>query len=204
MAEFKKYLPAIIITFIILLVTTQLNSLSSTHSEATPGITVSRDLIHELVPFNIIYSIIAELIILAMTAAFIWYVVKQKKYDIVPLVIGSLAALYLIRAILLQTTILKNPFPQGYHYGILYHFIPEGGTFPSGHTGYVFLLFFFTADSQIFLKRALLISAILVAILMVVSYGHYTIDVIGGFLIAFAIYRIVIVYREKRMIPGMA
>ncbi|MFA5796881.1 MAG: phosphatase PAP2 family protein [Candidatus Woesearchaeota archaeon] len=203
MAEFKKCLPAIIITTILLLIAAQLNSLSAKRIDVMPQLTVSRDLIHELVSFNIIYSIITELIILAMTAVFVGYIIKRKKYDVLPLVIGSLAVFYLIRALLLQTTILKSPFPQGYHFGILYYFIPGGGAFPSGHTGYVFLLFFFTSNTETFLKRALLISAILVAIFMIISYGHYTIDVIGGFLLAFAIHSAVTIYRRKRMTPGI-
>jgi membrane-associated phospholipid phosphatase len=71
----------------------------------------------------------------------------------------------------------------------LYKFIITGGTFPSGHAGHVFLLFLLIPFAYTFSKYMMLLITVLISFFLIVSREHYTIDVVGGILLVFAVYK---------------
>ena len=62
--------------------------------------------------------------------------------------------------------------------------------FPSGHTGILFLMFLLIKEeaNSKYWALILLLSAILEAIFMIFSRGHYTLDVLGAIFVAYAIH----------------
>jgi membrane-associated phospholipid phosphatase len=151
---------------------------------------IPHDLLHEIIPFNDIFSVMAESAIIIMGLIFVIYIIRNKSYKDIPFYIAALGVFYIFRALILPLTPLTNPYPYPGHFGILQKIIPYGGAFPSGHTGFVFMIFFFVDKKHKIMKNIMLFFAIITAFLMIISRGHYTIDIIGSIFIAMTIYYI--------------
>ncbi|HIJ01444.1 TPA: hypothetical protein HA363_02245 [Candidatus Woesearchaeota archaeon] len=139
------------------------------------------DLMHFLFPLRQFYSLISETFLVIAVMIFLFYVCRYRKYDYVPYYLIMIGAFYFIRAVLLPLTPIPSPY--NYDYGFLYALLPQHGTFPSGHAGMVFLFFFMTGDKV--LRYALLMFAIATVFFLIISRGHYTIDVIGSIMITY-------------------
>lgn len=160
---------------------------------------VSFDLLHYFIPFNNIYSYLAEAFMLLAGVVFGFYIIKNKKYEYLPFYILCLGLMQIARAILLPLTPIETPYPGGYNYGFLYNFLPTGGTFPSGHTGFVFILFFLIEEDRMY-KMFSLIIGLLTGFFLIVSRGHYTIDVIASIAIAYLIVTAAKKYWNKKIV----
>ena len=65
------------------------------------------------------------------------------------------------------------------------------GPFPSGHTAFVFMCYLFVnKKEEPLIKTVLLIVVIGEVISLILSHGHYTIDVASGPLLAYVVYDI--------------
>ncbi|MBI2629161.1 phosphatase PAP2 family protein [Candidatus Pacearchaeota archaeon] len=94
-----------------------------------------------------------------------------------------------IRAIFIVLTPFGNPsiFYNGNYSIITEKFeILRFGVYPSGHTGTTFLAFLLTADIRY--KFILLLLTFVVALLLLLARGHYSIDIFSAIIFAYAIY----------------
>jgi membrane-associated phospholipid phosphatase len=67
------------------------------------------------------------------------------------------------------------------------------GPFPSGHAAFVFMCYLFVnKKEELLIKTVLLIAVIGEVISLILSHGHYTIDVAGGLLLTYVVYDIFI------------
>ena len=105
--------------------------------------------------------------------------------------------MYLIRAGMIALT----PLAPAYGEGIFVFPQEQFGTFPSGHTALLTLLALLVPDDQPRLRRfhwamvAVMIAGLLLA------HGHYSIDIVGGLLLA---YFVATVWRTGRLFAPIA
>lgn len=91
------------------------------------------------------------------------------------------------RAFLVIATPLGGPARPNIHYGMTPLIL--NGPFPSGHTAFVFMCYLFINKNEApLIKNILLFSTVGEIISLILSRGHYTIDVVGGLLLTYVVY----------------
>jgi len=128
--------------------------------------------------------------ILIITTGILFFSLR-KKLNQIPFIIYSISAVLFVRSFLVLLTPVNNSF-GGREYWDLFSFSKyPSGMFPSGHTAFTYLCYLFLKDNsnKIYAKISmlLLISEI---IALITSHGHYSIDIIGGLMLAYIIYRL--------------
>ena len=156
------------------------------------------DIVHQYVAFNPWYAHIAEILLAITSIIFIISAYHQRSDKPIPFALSVLAVFYIFRALILPLTPLTNPFPFPGEFSPFSQF-NAGGAFPSGHAGIAILLFLLIPWKEKKLKYTTLITALLTGFFMIISRGHYTIDVIGGVLLAYATY-VMMDYLWKRKV----
>jgi membrane-associated phospholipid phosphatase len=98
----------------------------------------------------------------------------------------TIAVLYISRAFLMVLTPLGRPTGNLDHYGLLKLFGGlQHGMFPSGHQMFATLTHCLVDGKRTpRLKLAALVLVILQAAVLLLSRGHYSIDIVGGILVA--------------------
>jgi membrane-associated phospholipid phosphatase len=106
--------------------------------------------------------------------------------DEVPEYLAVLAIMYLFRAVLIVLTPLAHARGEGPPAFPLF----QNGMFPSGHTAAA-LLFAWMTDARRAprLRRAQYVLLAVVVVCLVISHGHYSIDIVGGALLAYFVHR---------------
>ena len=139
------------------------------------------DTLFDLLPYdaNARYLMAAALAAgLALFVRHVWVAVP----DQLPKILSVFALMYLFRAALVCLTPLANAHGEGtFLFPVVQH-----GMFPSGHAA-ASLLFALLTDPRRApgLRRLLLGLASIVWATLVVAHGHYSIDVVGGLLLAY-------------------
>jgi hypothetical protein len=153
-----------------------------------PDAPVIRDLIWESLPFLPITWVSEIVIVISIAYMFIWSL-KKDKY-LLPYIISLLALFNIIRAFLYILTPMS--FPNNYSgFTPDYLKILMTGAFPSGHFVYPVLAYFLTRN------RFMILLIILSAISLLMSNGHYSIDIIGTLVIGFGLYKFSEKYLKK-------
>ncbi len=125
------------------------------------------------------------------------YIFRGRQHHL-PFTLTVIGFGYFLRSLI----ILLNPFggPLGNiaHYGLTT--IEQHGQFPSGHTLIVVLAYYLIAKSEApLLKKLALISVWIEVVSLILSRGHWSVDVVGGFLLAYFAYHFIKEhYREGR------
>ena len=151
-----------------------------------PNLVIGTDALFKILPFvnlsvfSDIFSVIGPILFLI----FIFVKKTERKIPYYAIIIGFF---YLIRSFFIYLTPLANPFPLG-KWGV--DLFPVGGMFPSGHVGVLFLMFLLIKEKSNtkYWALTLLLLAILEGTFMIFTRGHYSIDVFGAILVAYAIH----------------
>lgn len=99
-----------------------------------------------------------------------------------------LALTHLLRSLIIILNPVGDSFTETGYHGIFPGSDLSQGMFPSGHTATVFLIYLLTEkNSPHRLSMLLLVSLEIISLL--VSKGHYSIDIIGGILLAYSVYK---------------
>jgi len=122
-------------------------------------------------PVMLIYGLNAFTIILIFRMTGMYFLPLEPPEDIIPL----------------RDVVLESTFYSGK--------VLLKDLFFSGHTAHIFLMALLT--NIVWLKRSLLVSAILIAILLLVQHAHYTIDVVAAPVFAVAAYKLNILLTNK-------
>ena len=114
------------------------------------------------------------------------YVAHRKDYNRVPFILLMVGIFYLVRGVFIVLTPFGNP-PLFEGSDPLFNGFSkyELGVYPSGHTGNVFMLFMLVNDSVY--KKIILACLVVVIIALLLSHGHYSIDIFSGVFFAYAI-----------------
>ena len=114
------------------------------------------------------------------------YVAHRKEYNRVPFILLMVGIFYLVRGVFIVLTPFGNPPLFGGSDPLFNGFSKyELGVYPSGHTGNVFMLFMLVNDS--IYKKIILVCLVIVIIALLLSHGHYSIDIFSGIFFAYAI-----------------
>jgi membrane-associated phospholipid phosphatase len=100
-------------------------------------------------------------------------------------------AVLIIRSVLILLTPVANSFgPVEYRDLFSFGKYPSG-MFPSGHTAYTFLGYLLLkGDRRVKMKWVALGLLVLEIAALMTSHGHYSIDIVGGLMLAYIVYRL--------------
>lgn len=104
-----------------------------------------------------------------------------------PFVFSILGLGYLLRSLMILLNPFGGPLGNVVHYGITT--IHQFGQFPSGHTMLVVIIYLLLPQQNKALKRLALLGVIVEVIVLLLSHGHYSIDIIGGWLVGYFSYK---------------
>ncbi len=143
------------------------------------------DLILDNLPvldLSLIYDILCLVIFLVVGI----YIVHRKDYNRLPYIMLLCGIFFIIRGIFIVLTPFGNP-PEFQGSDPLFNGWSkfELGVYPSGHVGNSFLLLLLVSD-RIY-KYILTFCLLGIIFALFLSHGHYSIDILSGFLFAYAI-----------------
>lgn len=135
-----------------------------------------------VIDLSLVYDIVCLIPIFLM---FI-YIVHKKEYNRIPFILLMVGIFYLVRGVFIVLTPFGNPPMFGGSDPLFNGFSKyELGVYPSGHAGNVFMLSLLVKDSVY--KKIILICLTIVIIALLMSHGHYSIDIFSGIFFAYAI-----------------
>lgn len=117
---------------------------------------------------------------------FAYYSLRYAR-DQLPTYLAVLGLMYLLRAVLMVLTPLAHARGEG---PIQMFPLFQNGMWPSGHTAAA-LLFAWMTDARRApgLRTVQVVLAVVVIVALIVSRGHYSIDIVGGVLLAYFVER---------------
>ncbi len=143
------------------------------------------DLILDNLPvinLSLIYDVFCLVIFIIVAI----YIVHRKDYNRLPFILLLCGIFFIIRGIFIVLTPFGNP-PEFQGSDPLFNGWSkfELGVYPSGHIGNSFLLLLLVNDK--IYKYILTFCLLVIIIALFLSHGHYSIDILSGFLFAYAI-----------------
>lgn len=142
------------------------------------------DLILSLIPETPQFLILGE-IIGTLGTIIVMFVMWQWRFEKLPLLLFLLAAMYILRSFVILMTPLAQIQPPSENFTEA-HWIAQNfyhGMFFSGHTASAFIQAFFIKGHS--LRDVALALACIQVMVILFSHSHYTIDVVGGFFVAY-------------------
>lgn len=160
----------------------------------------AHDLIFTLTPTLLWTQYISDPLLLVSLGAFLVMIfrrVKRGHQILIRQVIFSAGAVLSLRAIMEILTPLQRMETFNQPYGIFQ--VIQHGLFPSGHTAISFLIYLYAQKLKPKKKWLMFFSFQLIAqiVVLLLSRGHYSIDIAGGLMIAYIAYRKTLDLTEK-------
>ena len=163
-----------------------------------PNLATSTDALFKITPF-VNLSVFLDILTLIGPLIFIIFIFMKKTTKKIPYYVTTISIFYLVRSFFIYITPLANPFPlEKWGLGIF----PVGGMFPSGHTGVLFLMFLLMKEesNNKYWAFILLLLVLLEGTFMILSRGHYSLDVFGAIFVAYAIHAFSKKNLKKRLV----
>ncbi len=194
----KKYWVALAVSLVLFVAGCYLDAVATRYASTVATGPVLADLGFKLLRFNPVYPDVADLVLFVADIGFAVYVLAKKSYKNIPLYLACMGMFQLFRAAILPLTPLPTPIESA-NFCLFGNLLVTGGTFPSGHAGQLFMLFFLVSWKDRKTKYGMLVLALFESIVMIAARGHYTIDVVASFFIVFFIYTVMNGYWKKSM-----
>lgn len=189
MKNIKKYLGnrKFILLVILLLITATLNFVSSELIQKYfPDRQPAQDLLFRLTPYVSWTQYLTDIANVASVLGLLIYLFMGRVSKFPRAVFAFVIAEFL-RSVIIILTPLGGPLGNSMHYGLTA--IQQHGEFPSGHTIIVVLSYLLVSKVEApILKNLLLLNIIIEVISLILSRGHYSIDIVGGILVAYFAY----------------
>lgn len=140
-----------------------------------------RDLLFELLPYVEWTRYLTVIALVAGFSLFLYYAIRREPGRI-PAFTAIFALMYLFRAAMIVLT----PLGSAQGEGAFVFDVQQYGMFPSGHMAASLILVLLTsAERAPVLHRVQALLAVLQLAGLVLAHGHYSIDVVGGALLAY-------------------
>lgn len=181
----NRNLRSVLLFVLCLLITLLANYIIVTHF---PNKVISPDILFNVFPYHVNLEYISDLLFFLLVFLFISsYFLKEKKRS--NDIIDTISIFYIFRALLMVLTPLMRPtgvdLPS---HGIFREIMTQFGMFPSGHVGLTALLYFLIDGSEYRkFKQLYLYLLVIYSVLMIISLGHYSIDVVGGIMLGYIV-----------------
>jgi membrane-associated phospholipid phosphatase len=161
------------------------------------------DLLFTLLPDIPVLAFVTDPIMLAAIVLLFWYMFSQDRNHL-PFYFFSVGIAYVGRGLLSILTPLGRPTGNlaSYGVGVMVN-LKQHGMFPSGHTMLAAAIYFLI-DGQRHpgFKRAAGLLGLAEMITLILSRGHYSIDVAGGLMLAFIVIGWLAGYKERFRLDG--
>lgn len=138
------------------------------------------DLLFELLPYIGPARWLTLVALVVGIGTFIWVFAREAPSRL-PTAGAMVAVMYLLRAGMIILTPLAPAYGDGYFVFPQEQF----GMFPSGHTAMLTLLALMAHEAAPWARRTLWGTVAMVIIGLVLARGHYSIDIVGGLLLAY-------------------
>ena len=140
-----------------------------------------RDLLFELLPYVGWARYLTVIALVAGFSLFLYYAIHHEPSRI-PAFTAIFALMYLFRAAMIVLT----PLGSAQGEGAFVFDVQQYGMFPSGHMAASLILVLLTsAERAPALRRVQILLAVLQLAGLILAHGHYSIDVVGGALLAY-------------------
>lgn len=131
-----------------------------------------------------------------------WYTAYRQGFATLPEFLSKLGLMYALRALTIVLTPLASIQPNGSGHATPVLSNLYFGMFFSGHTASAFIIYYTDRYSKR-TKLLKLFTASVVAISLILSHSHYSIDIVGGILVAYLIKDITIVKPINKMLHNV-
>lgn len=146
-----------------------------------------RDLLFELLPYATWPQYLTDVALITGAVLVIVHLARRDARRL-PGAFALFGVIEIARAAIIMLTPLAGPLGNGAHYGLIHG--TQNGEFPSGHVATVMLLYLLVDREQSPKLRGVLLGLVAVeCIALLVSHGHYSIDIVGGLLLSAALHR---------------
>lgn len=116
-----------------------------------------------------------------------------KRWNYLPLTLAVLGLGYLMRSVFTMLNPFGGALGNVVSYGLTN--VHQYGEFPSGHVFLVVAIYLLIQSDALTLKRLALASVVVEVISLLLSHGHYSVDIIGGWLIGHFAYHSLVGYK---------
>ena len=140
-----------------------------------------RDLLFELLPYVGWTSYLTLIALVIGFSLFLYYALRYERSRI-PAFTAIFAIMYILRAAIMILT----PLASSQGEGPFLFTVQQYGMFPSGHAAASMILVLLTsAELAPGVHRAQVLLAVMEVTGLVLAHGHYSIDIVGGLLLAY-------------------
>lgn len=144
------------------------------------------DLLFEVLPYVPFAEYTADAAVVSAILMLVYYAIRRAPARL-PRMLSVFALMYLLRAVMIVLTPLAAPYGVEQPFG----FMPmiQNGMWPSGHAAATMLCVLLIDRRRApWLSRAALVFAVAEWVSLLLARGHYSIDIIGGLLLAYFVY----------------
>lgn len=151
-----------------------------------PDRPLPRDLLFERLPYLPWTQYLTDIAVLVAIVLGLVYAFRGRTGEL-PKMVALFGIMELLRAFIILLTPLAGPLGNGAYYGLIH--MVQNGEFPSGHAASVLLCLLLVDREQAPRLRAVLAALVVVEIAsLLLSHGHYSIDIVGGLLLSYFVY----------------
>ncbi len=144
------------------------------------------DLLFDALPRIPWTQYLTDIALLVQLGLLVWYL-SRGRWHRLPEMIALFSIMELMRAAFIVLTPLAGPLGNGAFYGIIR--VTQNGEFPSGHVASALLFFLFVdATEEPLLSKVMLALVFVECGSLLLSRGHYSIDIVGGLLLSYFIW----------------
>ena len=141
------------------------------------------DLLFDITPYYSWTQHVSDPLVIISIVFFTAFLYKKLNFAYLKEIVLSYALIHYMRALIIPLTPLGRYHTNNEPYGIFQ--VVQTGMFTSGHTAAAFLLYLLVPQKQTLLKKIMLTFFILQVVVLILSRGHYSIDIIGGMMVAY-------------------
>jgi len=176
----KKFLVKMVVAVSMFLTVLLVNFLASNYIKNNFAEIVVSDIAWDNIPYLPIVWVSEIFLVLAIVYVIFWSFKVDKNY--IPYYLVICFSFQIIRAFLIILTPLSLPYQYTGVFPIGKESMMSFGLFPSGHLAYPYMAYLITKS-----KFAILLT-FLCGLALLISRGHYSIDLVGTIFIGFATY----------------
>ncbi len=141
------------------------------------------DILFDSLPLWMWTQYLSDPLLILSFIVFMYSLRKRMTMSFFNLILLSVAHIHYMRAAFIGLTPLGR-YPDNFtNYGIFD--VPQNGMFSSGHTAAALLLFLLVPQEEKNVRKMLFIFFLLQVLVLLLSRGHYSIDIAGGCMVAY-------------------
>jgi membrane-associated phospholipid phosphatase len=144
------------------------------------------DLLFDILPYAAWTQYLTDLALLGSLGLLVYYALDGRVREI-PTMVALFGIMQMLRAVIGLLTPVAGPLGNGAFYGLIH--AVQNVEFPSGHVASLMLCFLLVdRDQSPRIKAGMAVLLVVECISLILSHGHYSMDIIGGLLLSYFVY----------------